>query len=146
MEIGPRDLSRRSALSRLHERREAFEREAADRFHGGGEAASRDGDRLERLADRLVDWIRAADGDLEGLEVARETAAWRGPVLVRRRPRLDPPALAEALATPLAKPPCPTRPGPCSRRPSATPLASRLLLLRQEGDDVRPVRRAQRGA
>lgn len=87
-----------AALEALHEAREAFRVQAADVYATGAAAADRDGDRLEDLAGRLIDWLQALEPAFESLEVACDRAHYRGPVVTRLRPPFDAGGLAQAVA------------------------------------------------
>jgi hypothetical protein len=81
------------ALAALHRARDAFV-EAADH----PDAASRDADRLELIADRLLDWGQTLERDLARLEGAGDRAAWRGGIQIRGQSVPETARLAAALA------------------------------------------------
>lgn len=87
-----RDLARAEALAALHLCRDLFLDDA------DSAAAERDSDRLERLAERLVDWSGDLKRDLERLELGCDRSSYRGAVLVHLQSPLNVGALAESLA------------------------------------------------
>jgi hypothetical protein len=93
-----RRLAASEALATLHRARDAF-RDSAD----NPDAADRDGDRLELLADRLIDWGAALERDLGRLELACDRAFYRGSVLARQQAPLDAATLAQAFAESLCE-------------------------------------------
>jgi len=93
-----RRLIKAQALAALHRARDAFCDQSAGLRAGGAGAAARDGDLLEHLADRLLEWVAELEPQLERLDPARDQTVYRGPILTRSRPPLDAGALAEQVA------------------------------------------------
>jgi hypothetical protein len=92
-----------AALAALHAAQAGFRDYAGDLYAGGAEAADRDGETLEALADRLLDWLRALEPEAERLQVARDQAGYRGPILTRRRAPFESGDLAERVAETLGE-------------------------------------------
>jgi hypothetical protein len=93
-----RELDRAEALAVLHHCRDTF-RDQAD----NPAAAERDADRLEHLAERLVDWSGDLKRHLERLEVSRDQVVHRGPVLTLQQSPVEPAALAQGLTESLSE-------------------------------------------
>jgi hypothetical protein len=91
------------ALAALHAAREAFADHAAEAYAGGAEAALRDCDLLEQIADELVLAIERLEPAFARLDVARDLAFYRGPTLSRVRSRYDMARLAGLAAEVLAE-------------------------------------------
>ena len=91
------------ALAALHAARADFQNHADDLYRGGREAAGRDGDDLELLAGRLVDWVQALEPAVARLEVAGDQAVYRGPVLTCLRAPFAPAVVASCIAEALGE-------------------------------------------
>jgi hypothetical protein len=88
---------RARALAALHHARDAFCEQASS------PAAARDGDILEQVADRLVEWLQGLEPAVERLGPARDQALYRGPVLTRVRTSFEPAVLAERVVETLGE-------------------------------------------
>jgi hypothetical protein len=92
-----RRRDRAEALAVLHRARDAFCE------HVGNPCAARDGDVLEQVADRLIEWLQGLEPEFERLGPARDQALYRGPVLTHVRASFEPRALAERIVETLGE-------------------------------------------
>jgi hypothetical protein len=92
-----------AALAALHAARDGFVTQAAEIYADGAHAAQCDCDRIDEIADRLVDAIEGLESAFEGLDVARDLALYRGPTLSRMRSRYDSARLANLAAEAFAE-------------------------------------------
>jgi hypothetical protein len=96
-------LAESTSAAALRSAREAFAEHCDANYVGGAEAALRDCDRLEALADQLATAMERLRPAVESLDVARDVALYRGPVLSRMRSRFDPQRLALLAAEALGE-------------------------------------------
>jgi hypothetical protein len=87
--IQARRRAEAAALTILHDARERFADHAGGLYANGASAAARDGDLMEDIADRIATAIEALQPIFDRLDVARDLALYRGPVLSRARSRYD---------------------------------------------------------
>jgi len=85
-------------LSALQQARAAFIDHADARYTAGAQAAAADCDGLEDIAERLLALFHDLEPAFERLDVARDLALYRGPVLSFARSRYRPEALAAVAA------------------------------------------------
>lgn len=87
----------------LQAARAAFADDADRLYVDGALAAGFDADTLEDAAERILAFTTGLEPLFDGLNVARDTAHYRGAVLSRARSRYDPGALAVVIAEVLAE-------------------------------------------
>jgi hypothetical protein len=90
---------RSTAATGLEAAKTAFGDHARQIYIDGGAAAARDADRLEAIADRLMEAFEALEPLFDRLDLARDLTLYRGAVLGRQRAPYDAGALAELTAT-----------------------------------------------
>lgn len=94
---------REDSVHQLWVARDGFIAAADDAQGTGSGAAWRDADRLEALAERLVDFVRSLEPALDRLEVATERSLRRTGLAVRSETPFDAFVLSDILAEALAE-------------------------------------------